>query len=178
MTATCTTSTCCPPKVAAQYPGSGIRPDLLFDFTAQGQESDSRARHAAGRRARPVRLVSQDQRDRLADIVAWSGVNGLHPVTMTYAYTGAANAQVDLFDITGSRLPGITLRITQSSPTRRAVLTREGRRFERLAFIRQRALGRVGEISDQLYATARKARRIRRGRPMAATFGAAGPPPT
>jgi hypothetical protein len=27
-----------PAKVAAQYPGSGIRPDLLFDFTDQGHE--------------------------------------------------------------------------------------------------------------------------------------------
>ncbi len=25
-----------PAKAAAQYPGAGIRPDLLFDFTAQG----------------------------------------------------------------------------------------------------------------------------------------------
>ena len=26
-------------------------------------------------------------------------MNDLHPVTMTYAYTGSAKAQVDLFDI-------------------------------------------------------------------------------
>jgi hypothetical protein len=32
--------------------------------------------------------------------------------------------------------------------------TQTGRRFERLSFIRQRALGRVGDIADQLYATA------------------------
>ena len=44
-------------------------------------------------------LTSKDQRDRLADIVAWSGANDLHPVTMTYAYTGAESAQIDLFDI-------------------------------------------------------------------------------
>ena len=88
-----------PAKVAAQYPGSGIRPDLLFDFTDQGHEKRL-AGEARGRSsARPVYGANKDQRDRLADIVAWSGVNDLHPVTMTYAYTGAANAQVDLFDI-------------------------------------------------------------------------------
>ena len=32
--------------------------------------------------------------------------------------------------------------------------TQTGRRFERLSSIRQRALGRVGDIADQLYATA------------------------
>jgi hypothetical protein len=142
-----------PAKVASQYPASGIRPDLLFDFSDQGQEKGL-AGEARGRSsARPVHFASKDQRDRLADIVAWSGVNDLHPVTMTYAYTGAASAQVDLFDIAGpdylEDLPTVVIADDEG-----LVTTQTGRRFERLASIRQRAVGRAGEIADQLYATA------------------------
>jgi hypothetical protein len=142
-----------PAKVAAQYPGSGIRPDLLFYFTGQGHERRL-AGEARGRSsARPVHYASKDQRDRLANIVAWSGVNDLHPVTMTYAYTGAASAQVDLFDITVPDYPGIALE-TVIADEEGLVTTRTGRRFERLTSIRPRALSRAGEITDQLYATA------------------------
>lgn len=142
-----------PAKVAAQYPGSGIRPDLLFDFTDQGHEKQL-AGEARGRSsARPVHFTSKDQRDRLADIVAWSGVNDLHPVTMTYAYTGSAKAQVDLFDINVpdylDKAPGIVIADEEDLFT-----TGTGRYFEPLASIRPRALARAGEITDQLYATA------------------------
>src|SRR5258708_37107296 len=120
-----------PAKVAAQYPGSGIRPDLLFEFTDQGHEKRL-AGEARGRSsARPVHFASKDQRDRLANIVAWSGVNDLHPVTMTYAYTGAANAQVDLFDITVPDYLDTAPEIVIADEERLA--TRTGRRFERLA---------------------------------------------
>jgi hypothetical protein len=48
-----------PAKVAAQYPGSGIRPDLLFDFTDQGHEKRL-AGEARGRSsARPVHFASK-----------------------------------------------------------------------------------------------------------------------
>jgi hypothetical protein len=142
-----------PAKVAAQYQGSGIRPDLLFDFTDQGHEKRL-AGEARGRSsARPVHFASKGQRDRLADIVAWSGVNDLHPVTMTYAFTGAATAQVDLFDITVpdylDTVPEIIIADEEG-----LVTTRTGQRFERLASMRPRALARAGEITDQLYATA------------------------
>jgi hypothetical protein len=142
-----------PAKLAAQYPGSGIRPDLLFDFADRGQEMRL-AGEARGRSSvRPVHPASKDQRERLGDIVAWSGVNDLHPVTMTYAYTGAANAQVDLFDIVAPDDQGTDSRIaTNDEPG--LVTTRAERRFERLAFIRPRAIGRVTEIADQLYETA------------------------
>lgn len=142
-----------PTKVAAQYPGSGIRPDLLFDFAGQGQEKRL-AGEARGRSSpRPVRFASKNQRDRLADIVAWSGVNDLHPVTMTYAYTGAANAQVDLFEITVPDHQDMASEIVIADQEG-FVTTQTGRRFERLAFIRPRALGRAGEIANQLYETA------------------------
>jgi hypothetical protein len=144
-----------PAKVAAQYPGSGIRPDLLFDFT--DQENKKRlAGEARGRSsARPVHPASKDQEDRLADIVAWSGVNDLHPVTMTYAYTGAANAQVDLFDIiVPDHLDPASEIADEITDEEDLVTTRTGRRFERLTTIRSRALARAREITDQLYATA------------------------
>ena len=142
-----------PAKVAADYSGSGIRPDLLFDFTDPGHEKRL-AGEARGRSsARPVHPVSKDQRDRLADIVAWSGVNYLHPVTMTYAYIGAANAQVDLFDITlPDHLPASSEIVIADEGD--VVTTRTGRHFERLTSIRPRALERAREIADQLYATA------------------------
>jgi hypothetical protein len=142
-----------PVKLAAQYPGSGIRPDLLFDFTDQGQERRL-AGEARGRSsARPLHPVSKDQRERLGDIVAWSGVNDLHPVTMTYAYTGAANAQVDLFDIAAPDDQDADSGIVIADEAG-LVTIRAQRRFERLAFIRPRAIGRVSEIADQLYETA------------------------
>jgi hypothetical protein len=138
-----------PAKVAAQYPGSGIRPDLLFEFTRPRAREATRGRSSA----RPVHFASKDQRNRLADIVAWSGVNDLHPVTMTYAYTGAATAQVDLFDITVPDYLDITPKIVMADEEG-LVTTRTGQRFERLASLRPRALDRAGEITDQLYATA------------------------
>jgi hypothetical protein len=143
-----------PAKVAAQYPGSGIRPDLLFDFTDQGHVKRL-AGEARGRSsARPVYGVSKDQRDRLGDIVAWSGVNDLHPVTMTYAYTGSARAQVDLFDVAVGPDYSYAVPETLFADDEGLVATRTGRRFERLESIRPRALARAGEITDQLYATA------------------------
>jgi hypothetical protein len=142
-----------PVGIAAQYPGSGIRPDLLFQFT--GQEHENRlAGEARGRSsARPMLFpTTKDQRDRLADIVAWSGVNDLHPVTMTYAYTGAVNAQVDLFDVAAPEELKTDLEVVVAEGG--GLVTQTGQRFEQLSYIRQRALRRVGEIADQLYATA------------------------
>jgi hypothetical protein len=142
-----------PAGIATQYPGSGIRPDLLFHFTGEGQDKRL-AGEARGRSsARPVmQLTSQDQRNRLADIVAWSGVNDLHPVTMTYAYTGAANAQVDLFDIAAPDYLKTDADIMMID--REGLVTQAGRRFERLSYIEQRARGRAAEIANQLYETA------------------------
>src|SRR5262249_55594211 len=124
-----------PANVAGQYPRSGIRPDLLFDFTDQGQKKRLAGEARCRSSARPVHPVSKAQRDRLADIVAWSGWNDLHPVTMTYAYTGAANAQVDLFDVAGPRyqdkVPGMVI-----ADEAGLLMTQTGRRFERLESIR------------------------------------------
>lgn len=142
-----------PAQVAGQYPGSGIRPDLLFDFTDPGHEYRL-AGEARGRSsARPLHPASKDQRDRLDDIVAWSGVNNLHPVTLTYAYTGGANAQVDLFDILGPEHVDIAPEIDIADEYG-LVTTPTGRRLELLSFIRPRALNRASEIADQLYETA------------------------
>jgi hypothetical protein len=97
--------------------------------------------------------VSKGQRERLEDIVAWSGVNDLHPVTMTYTYTGAANAQVDLFDIAAPEQSGTELAMIVADE-KALVTTRSERRFERLSFTRQRAQVRIAEVADQLYQTA------------------------
>jgi hypothetical protein len=72
---------------------------------------------------------------------------------MTYAYTGAKNAQVDLFEIASPDYqdadPGIIA--TEESDL---VTGRPERRFEQLTFIRPRAVRRVSEIAGQLYETA------------------------
>jgi hypothetical protein len=90
--------------------------------------------------------------ESLLEPLAWSGVNDLHPVTMTYAYTGAAHAQVDLFDVVAPKEQETDLEVVRGDSE--GLVTQTGRRFERLSYMRQRALSRVGEIADQLYATA------------------------
>lgn len=80
-------------------------------------------------------------------------MNELHPVTMTYAYTGSATAQVDLFDIARPDDLDATPEVLVSDEED-FVTTRTGRRFERLTSIGPRALNRAREITDQLYATA------------------------
>jgi len=54
-----------PAKLAAQYPGSGIRPDLLFDFTSQGQKQRLAGESRGRSSARPVLPASKSQRERL-----------------------------------------------------------------------------------------------------------------
>ncbi|HEY1915436.1 MAG TPA: hypothetical protein VGH27_07660 [Streptosporangiaceae bacterium] len=72
---------------------------------------------------------------------------------MTYAYTGSANAQVDLFDIATPDYLGTASDVVIADEGD-AVTTPTGRRFEALAYIRQRAIGRAHEVADQLYDTA------------------------
>jgi hypothetical protein len=81
-----------PAKLASLYPSSGIRPDLLFDFSSQGEEKRL-AGEARGRSSSRPKGVGSGQRDRLAGIVAWSGRNDFHPVTMTWAYSGTKKGQ-------------------------------------------------------------------------------------
>jgi hypothetical protein len=71
---------------------------------------------------------------------------------MTYAYTGADIAQVDLFDVAAPE--ELKTDLVVMSADKEGLTTQTGRRFERLTSLRQRALGRVGDIADQLYATA------------------------
>jgi hypothetical protein len=142
-----------PVGIAAKYSGSGIRPDLLFQFTGLGHDNRL-AGEARGRSsARPVvRPTTKDQEERLGDIVAWSGANDLHPVTMTYAYTGAANVQVDLFNIAAPE----QLKIASGAVIAdgETLVTETGRRFQEVSYLRERALSRADEIADQLYETA------------------------
>jgi hypothetical protein len=60
---------------------------------------------------------------------------------MTYAFTGAANAQVDLFDITVPDYQDTEPEFLMAD-REGLVVTRTGQRFERLTSIRPRALYR------------------------------------
>ena len=89
-----------PTRLADLYPSYGVRPDLLFDFN----EGENRWRLAGEARGRSERrpqsvVISAEQLERLEQIVAWSGRNDQHRVTMTWAYSGSDRVQVDLFDI-------------------------------------------------------------------------------
>jgi hypothetical protein len=87
-----------PAKLAGRYYGIGTRPDLLFRFQRDGLPW-SLAGEARGRStARPkANAPSAAQRRRLDQIVGWSARHDFHPVTMTWAYTGSSEVQVDLF---------------------------------------------------------------------------------
>jgi hypothetical protein len=140
---------------------------LLLSFLVDTQDRPLALRHGdfRGSSGHVKRFISESfglgmltaakgQWKRLGDIVAWFGENDIHPVTMTYAYTGAANAQVDLFGIAAPGYPGMAPGIVIADEAGLAT-TRTERRFERLAFIRPQAIGRVTEIADQLYETPR-----------------------
>lgn len=145
-----------PANVASLYSGSGVRPDLLFDFTHQGQEHRL-AGEARGRLSysRPV-STTKDQRNRLAQIVAWSGANGLHPVTMTYTYPGTTSVQVDLFDVTVPSLPDAAPGAPDAVEEIDFAMPAAGQRTGQAASIRSRALARASEIASQLYETAQQ----------------------
>jgi len=89
-----------PTALAELYPSSGVRPDLLFDFN-EGEDQWRLAGEARGRSARRHQgsKISAAQRKRLDEIVEWSGRNDQHRVTMTWAYSGSDQVQVDLFDV-------------------------------------------------------------------------------
>ena len=137
-----------PSKLASQYPGVGIRPDLLFDFASQGHE-DRLAGESRGRSGKSPGEPNKDQRRRLDQIVAWSGWNDFHPVTMAYTYTGAESVQVDLFHVaTPDELKADLNLFERPSPL--TVTTS----YESAQSLRPQALGRVSEVEGQLYATA------------------------
>lgn len=89
-----------PTKLASEYSSHGIRPDLLFDFN-EGEDHWRLAGEARGRSAKRPKTaaISAEQRKRLDEIVGWSGRNDQHQVTMTWAYSGSDQVQVDLFDV-------------------------------------------------------------------------------
>ena len=143
-----------PARYADDYPASGVRPDLLFDFTSQGDEKRL-AGEARGRSGRRPKYTSRKQRERLDQIVAWSGRNDFHPVTMTWAYSGAKKAQVDFFDI--QELPEDSDKKSESSLQHPE--TDLGLSWARpldipIPVLRQRSLGRTAAIADELYETA------------------------
>lgn len=144
-----------PAKLAIQYPGVGIRPDLLFDFSSQGHDMQL-AGEARGRSSVRPSKPTKAQLKRLNEIVAWSGWNGLHPVTMTYTFTWDFNVQVDLFNIvipsdSGAKQPD---EVGEAGADLTLEFEQPRRRFETPQSIRPVAIDRVSDIADQLYETA------------------------
>jgi hypothetical protein len=89
-----------PPEVIGDYLNRGVRPDLLFQFSAD--KSARLAGEARGRSAKRPRKQtgSRAQRDRLNQILGWSQRHEHHPVTMAWTYTAPEQVQVDLFTMT------------------------------------------------------------------------------
>lgn len=132
-----------PTRLAGTYSSTGVRPDLLFDF-GDGDERWRLAGEARGRsEMRPKgKVISGAQRQRLDQIVAWSGRNDQHRVTMTWAYTGSDHVQVDLF------------RVQKHAGARPdAVFEAEVSRLP-LAVIEEHAEDRAAALTDQLYESA------------------------
>ena len=141
-----------PVKFAGQYPASGVRLDLLFDFEGQGEERRL-AGEARGRSERRPKRPGRDQRERLDQIVAWSGRNALHPVTMTWAYSGANKVQVDFFDIQ-NREDSYKTSVDDLEEAEDPALASARPADIPLPILRQRALNRIAAIANQLYETA------------------------
>jgi hypothetical protein len=89
-----------PISLAGRYAFSGIRPDLLFCFDDKN-EPWWLAGEARGRSTKQPKRnsISAKQRERLDQLVSWSGRYDGHPVTMTWTYNGSEVVQVDLFDV-------------------------------------------------------------------------------
>lgn len=136
-----------PTRLTDLYPSSGIRPDLLFDFN-EGANQWRLAGEARGRSARrpQTALISAEQRKRLEEIVAWSGRNDQHRVTMTWAYSGADQVQVDLFDIQ----PPLEGQSHTDASLEDTGLFAE----EPLSIIEERAEDRAAAVTAQLYDSA------------------------
>lgn len=144
-----------PAKLATTYGKPGVRPDLLFDFgNDEGEEEGRLAGEARGRSAaRPGKLPHKRQHERLNEIVAWSGKNDFHPVTMTYTFTMHDRLHVDLYHVQHLGLKDEPASFVDASDTAERERLR-GRRYEPVQSLRSRALNRVMEITDQLYETA------------------------
>jgi hypothetical protein len=85
-----------PGELKDEFGTGGVRPDLLFDFKdgARMLAGEARGRSQLGPRGTVTR---KEQRQRMKDMLRWSSNHGDYPVTMTWAYLGGNNVQVDLF---------------------------------------------------------------------------------
>lgn len=147
-----------PTRLADLYPSSGVRPDLLFDFS-EGGNRWRLAGEARGRSAkRPLgAAISAEQLQRLEDIVGWSGRNGQHRVTITWAYSGSDQVQVDLFEI---QPPFNHLPPTEAIAPKTDTLT-DLFAGEMLSMVEQRAESRATALTAELYDSAPQPDRTR-----------------
>lgn len=85
-----------PGELKDQFKKSGVRPDLLFDFKDDARAIAGEAR-GRSRPGPPGIIIRAEQRQRMQDMLRWSIAHGDYPVTMTWAYLGGNQVQVDLF---------------------------------------------------------------------------------
>lgn len=85
-----------PGELQEKFGKKGVRPDLLFKFDDGLRElaGEARGRSGVGPQGDAFR---PDQLKRMCQILGWSVENGRFPVTMTWAYLGGKQVQVDLF---------------------------------------------------------------------------------
>ncbi|RSM75964.1 hypothetical protein DMH04_37300 [Kibdelosporangium aridum] len=163
-----------PTALAGHVSATKNRPDLLFDRPGLTLAGEARGRSEAP----PTRVTAQ-QRDRLNSLLPWSHHHGTHPLAMSWAYATGLGMTVDLFTRSG-RLPGMLGPIGQPLPSPMPTQTdlfdqdqldaparqpeppvaparRGGTRDLDRSSARELTLRisqRVGDIADQLYATA------------------------
>ncbi|MCE7010328.1 hypothetical protein LWC34_47125 [Kibdelosporangium philippinense] len=163
-----------PTALAGHLSATKTRPDLLFDRPGLTLAGEARGRSEAP----PTRVTAQ-QRDRLNSLLPWSHHHGTYPLAMSWAYATGLGMTIDLFTRSG-RLPGMTGPIGQPLPSPMPTQTdlfdqdqldapiqrsdppvpparRGGARDLDRSSARELTLRisqRVGDIADQLYATA------------------------
>lgn len=139
-----------PPHLAGKY-AAGIRPDLLFRF---GPVSPTRllGGEARGRSTRrhKATTISAAQRRRLDHMVAWSGRHDDHAVTMTWAFIGSTQVEVDLFRVQQPPLVAVAPEPDERPTAVRPAQPERGLRTDAILDIAQQ---KAEAISEQLYRT-------------------------
>lgn len=95
--------------------------------------------------------INSSPGQRLDQLVAWSGRNDFHPITMTWAYGGGDRVQIDMFDIETSdeemKAEAADIKLSAFSSLRQEAPIR---------LLEEQARGRAGDLVGRLYVTARE----------------------
>ena len=132
-----------PGHMQNDFPKNGVRPDLLFKFDngLGALAGEARGRSEVGPQGDALR---RDQRKRMGQLVGWSVENGAYPVTMTWAYLGGEQVQVDLFTMSDESIGSLAYQPKAEAPA--AVIQRE--------FVTTDALERSERRAQRLFETA------------------------